>query len=336
MSDHHHSHGQHQCHQHHGGTARAVFISLTVNITLTVLKWLAFLVTWSPSLFGEAAHSTADTLNPLLLWFGYRRSRRPKDADHPLGHGREVFFWSLMAAQMMFIVGCVATAYHGIESLATGRVPEMSWWAGGIMLFALMAEGYSFVVAWRNLKSSNASGRASAGDAVRSKNPVVLALVMENGVDMLGVLLAVCGYGFYLATGQPIWDGIFSLCIATLLACSSIFLIRRNLSLIIGENADKETHGRIISTLTGASTVLEVRNVIAVMTGPEEIRCRVQVQINHVVLLANFQTALLAGTLEEKDPVLWTVAYFRQEKQSLIKALEVSVSEVVQVEIDCY
>ncbi|MFH1047535.1 MAG: cation diffusion facilitator family transporter [Patescibacteria group bacterium] len=333
---HHGPAGQHQCHHHHsGGTASAVAISLTVNIALTILKWLAFLFTWSPSLFGEAAHSTADTLNPLLLWFGYRRSKRPSCKQHPLGHGREVFFWSLMAAQMMFVVGCVATAYHGIESLVTGRVPELSWWAGGIMLFALLAEGYSFIVAWRNIKGTNADGSASAGDAVRSKNPIVLALVLENGADMLGVLLAVSGYGMFLLTGNAIWDGIFSLAIATLLACSSIFLISRNLSLITGESADPEINERIIATLKKIPTVMEVEEVIATMVGPEDVKCRVHVHLNRQALIADFY-ATPHKPLHDDDVILWTINRMKQEQRVIAETLKEKIHEVVAVEIDCH
>jgi len=334
MSGHHHHAGTHQCHHNHEGTAKAVAISLTVNIVLTVLKWFAFVFTWSPSLFGEAAHSTADTMNPLLLWFGFRRSRKPKDDDHPLGHGREAFFWSLMAAQMMFVVGCVATAYHGVRSIATGHVPEMSWWAGGIMLFALIAEGYSFIVAWRNIKSS--SGKATASDAVRSKNPIVLALVLENGADMLGVLFACCGYGLYLLTGNPIWDGVFALAIAALLACSSIFLIRRNMSLITGETADEDTRKKIIATLNQIPTVLQVEEVVTTMVGPDEVKCHVILRLDSTTIAEEFANEAEHGTCHCREAVTWTVERLRAERRKIIDTLIREIDEVNSVDIDCH
>ncbi len=338
MSAHHHDPvGVHQCHHHHGGgTARAVAISLTVNIGLTVLKWIAFIFTWSPSLFGEAAHSTADTFNPLLLWFGYRRSKRPKCEQHPLGHSREAFFWSLMAAQMMFVVGCVATAYHGIRSIVTGHVPELSWWAGGIMLIALIAEGYSFIVAWRNIKSAG-DGNASAGDAMRSKNPIVLALVLENGADMLGVLFAVCGYGMYLLTGNPIWDGVFALAIAGLLATSSMFLIRRNMSLITGEAADLEMHERITEVLKEIPTVLSIEEVVATMIGPEEVKCRVHVHLNRQALVDDYYaTCQKNKPIHDGDVVLWTVGRMKQEQRLLARELKEKIEEVLSVDVECH
>jgi len=337
----HHNHGPagaHQCHHHHGGgTARAVAISLTVNIGLTILKWLAFIFTWSPSLFGEAAHSTADTLNPLLLWFGYRRSKKPRDDEHPLGHNREAFFWSLMAAQMMFVIGCVATAYHGIRSIVTGHVPELSWWAGGIMLIALIAEGYSFIVAWRNLRTTNVSGTASASDAVRSKNPIVLALVLENGADMLGVLFAVCGYGMYLLTGNPIWDGVFALAIAALLATSSMFLIKRNMSLITGEAAAPEIQERITEVLREVPTVMTIEEVVATMIGPEEVKCRVHVHLDRQALVDDFYaTCQKNKPVHDGDVVLWTVGRMKQEQLLLAQTLKEKIDEVILVDVECH
>jgi cation diffusion facilitator family transporter len=267
--DHHHGH-----HHGNGDTRRATVITLVVNVVLTVLKWTAYTFTGSPSLFAEAAHSSADTTNPILLWFGYRRSKRPKHARHPYGHGRETFFWSLMAAQMMLIIGSVLTAVHGIHSLRTGAAPEISPLAVWIMAAALIGEGLSIAMTVKGLRR----GMDGKGDGA-TKNPVLLALLVENGADLLGVMLAAGGYGLYLLTGNPVWDGVFSLCIAALLAASSMFLIKRNVSLITGETATDAMHERIADAVKKVDGVQNVDSLIAVMSGADSVSCRVHVTI---------------------------------------------------------
>lgn len=260
------------CHHHHGGgTEKALNVTLAVNILLTVAKWTAFIFTRSSSLFAEAIHSTFDTMNPLVLKIGHHRSRRPKCDRHPMGHTREAFFWPLIAAIMMFAFGAGFTAYRGINALITGHVPEMRWWAAAIMIGALVGEGVSLLVSRRALK----------GDGIReTKDTTALALVFENFVDMLGVTLALSGYGLFLLTGQAVWDAVFSLAIAGLLAYASIYLICRNMSLITGESADDGTLGRIRDIVLGAPYVMKVVDLTVSVTGPENMCCRVSVVLD--------------------------------------------------------
>jgi cation diffusion facilitator family transporter len=265
--------GHHHHHHGHDGTRSAVVATLAVNIGLTAAKWLAFAVTGSPSLFGEAAHSTADTMNPLVLWFGHRRSTRPSHPRHPHGHGREAFFWTLVAAIMMLAIGSVLTASHGIESLRTGKAPDRSPLALVIMALAFASESWSLLVVWRRLRAET---RGKAGGIKGSRNPILLALLVENGADVLGVTLAFAGYGLFALTGDPRWDGAFSLAIAALLACSSLFLINRSRSLIIGESAPEETVNAIAKAASRPS-VAQVVRVVAVMRSPHDVECRVTV-----------------------------------------------------------
>jgi cation diffusion facilitator family transporter len=261
----------HHRHDRHEGTGRAVLATLAVNVVVTAAKWTAFAFTGSPSLFGEAAHSTADTMNPLVLWFGHKRSERPSDPLHPHGHGREAFFWSLMAAVMMLVVGSALTAWHGVERLRSGESPERSPVAFAVMALAFVAESWSLMVVWRRM-------RAERREAGGSKNPILLALLVENGADVLGVTFAFAGYGLFAATGDPRWDGAFSLCIAALLAVSSLFLMNRSRSLIVGEAAPADAVARIIAAVRARTSVAEVRRVVAVMRSPHDAECRVVVR----------------------------------------------------------
>ncbi len=285
-------------HHHHGqGTEKALNVTLFFNVLLLGLVGGAAFFTRSSALFAETVHRAFDAANPLILWAGNRRSKRPKDEQHPMGHTREAFIVSLAAAMLMLAAGAGVSAYHGINSLLTGHEPMMTWWGAAVAVFALVCEGISL---WY-------SHRAMGGKGVRStKNTVALALVFENSVDMLGMLLALAGYGMFLLTGQAVWDAVFSLAIAGLLAYSSIFLMSRNISLLTGESADEKTLEDIRETVLGTPFVMRISGLTVSMTGPEHMCCRLSVVLDSPKMADAYMSDGRAdGT--GREAVYWTM-----------------------------
>jgi cation diffusion facilitator family transporter len=270
MSGHHHTHANDGASH---GAGKAVSITLAVNLCVTAAKWFAFAITRSPSLFGEAAHSTADSMNPLVLWLGHRRSSRPPHARHPLGHGREAYFWSLIAAQLMLLVGAALTAWHGVETIVTGSVPRISVLALAVMGCAAVGESYSLLVVWRHMRQERQRGSEGS-------SPILLALLVENGADVLGVLLAFAGYGIYSLTGNALWDAGFSLSIAAMLTCTSIFLINRSRSLLIGESGGPKVEQEIMAALMARPAFVFPGRITSVIHGPHDTEVRLELLWN--------------------------------------------------------
>lgn len=320
-------------HHDHGGdgTGKTVIVNLAVNVGLTAAKWLAFALTGSPSLFGEAAHSTADSLNPVLLWTGHRRGQLPKDERHPFGHGRETFFWSLVSAQMMLIIGACLTAWHGVETIVTGRGPEFSAWSLGIMAAALLAEGTTLTMAYRRLKRERGHGLVDKISS--SNNTVLLGILMENGVDALGVVLASAGYGLFVLTGSVLCDAVCSLLIAAVLAASSLFLINRNRSLIVGEASRPE----VIEAIAAAAkrpSVREVVSVTAVMRGPDHVHCRLRLRLDNEWFVSGWCGGPSARPYLAGDPVRWCLTTLEQELAAIRGEIRRQVPEVSSLEIE--
>ncbi len=319
-------------HGHHQAAGRTVALNLAVNIGLTLAKWTAFLLTGSPSLFGEAAHSTADTLNPVLLWTGHRRGPRPKCDRHPWGHGRETFFWSLVAAEVMLVLGAGLTAWRGLTALLTGQSPEYSPWSLGIMVFALLAELTTFTLAYRRLKAAN-GGRPAAGLG-RSRDTVLLGVLLENGVDALGVVLALTGFGLFALTGQAVWDALFSLAIAAVLGVSSVFLIRRNRSLLVGEAAPPETAAAIARALRARAGLTEIVEITAVVRGPEEIHCRLRLRLDRERFVTGWCSGPAAEPYLAGDPVRWCLELTVRDLAAIRDAVRAAVPDITMVDIE--
>src|SRR5918911_4363755 len=101
----------------------SVMAALAANLTIAVAKGTAAALTGSPALLAETLHTTADAGNEVFLWVALRRSRRPPDATHPLGYGPERYYWALLAAIGMFVIGGALSIWDGITALV--HPPEL-------------------------------------------------------------------------------------------------------------------------------------------------------------------------------------------------------------------
>src|SRR6185436_9926733 len=97
----------------------------------------------SGAMLAETIHSFADCANQVLLLIGLKRSARPATAEHPLGHGRDMYFWSLMVALLLFSVGGLVSVYEGIERLQHAETLKDPWIAIGILAFSIVLEALS-------------------------------------------------------------------------------------------------------------------------------------------------------------------------------------------------
>ena len=137
-------------------SARTVWVAFGANLLVGVAKSIAAVVTGSASMLAEAAHSWADTGNEVFLLVANRRSHRPPDRAHPLGHGREAYVWSLLAALGLFVAGAAVSVTHGIQELITPE-PATDFVVGYVVLaLSFVLEGISFL---RSVRQARARGR---------------------------------------------------------------------------------------------------------------------------------------------------------------------------------
>src|SRR6266852_8817017 len=97
-----------------GSSKKVIYAALLGNVLVAVTKFAAAGLTGSSAMISEGVHSLVDTGNEVLLLYGLRRAARPPDEAHPLGHGRELYFWSFIVALLIFSVGAGASLYKGV------------------------------------------------------------------------------------------------------------------------------------------------------------------------------------------------------------------------------
>src|SRR5947208_8141890 len=192
-------------------TPVTVLVALAANLLIAVAKAVGGLVAGSPALLSEAAHSVADSFNEVFLLAALRRSRRPADKRHPFGYGKERFFWSLLAAVGIFVMGGCFSFFQGAEALANGAEEKLTGYVAGLIVLgvAFLAEGASLLRATHQVRRQGGMGGL--------RDPALRTVVAEDGTAVLGVTLAAAGMALHMVTGQVAWEASASFAIGALL-----------------------------------------------------------------------------------------------------------------------
>lgn len=247
-------------------TKATVFVALAANMVIAVAKILGGLYSGSPALLSEAAHSVADSLNEVFLLVALRRSKRAPDAAHPFGYGKERYFWSLLAAVGIFVMGGCFSFFQGIEAIrSSGSETRTGYLTGlAVLCVALLAEGTSLVRALHQVQGqARRSGHGFLRQLRHGEDPALRTVLAEDSTAVLGVLTAIAGLSLHMVTGSVLWEGWASLCIGALLVYVAYRLGRDARERLIGEAVDPELRQAILAHLDGQP---EVDTVTALLT----------------------------------------------------------------------
>ncbi|GAA0724301.1 cation diffusion facilitator family transporter [Dokdonella soli] len=247
---------------------RTIFLALGANFAIFVAKLGAALATGSGAMLAEAVHSLADCGNQVLLLFGLRSARAPATAEHPLGHGKAIYFWSFLVALLLFSVGGMFSIYEGLHKLREPEPLRWPWLAVGVLAFGIAAESFSMWGALREIGKVRA--RRSLWRWFRDSRQSELIVVFgEDLAALLGLMLALAAVLLTLATGNPLFDAIGTLAIGALLVVIAVFIAIEVKELLIGQSADPDLKAAIVHFLGQRAEISRVFNVITLQLGPD-------------------------------------------------------------------
>lgn len=248
----------------------AVYGAIAANFIIACAKFFASIMTGSSAMLSEGIHSLVDTGNGALLLVGIKRGKKKSDDTHPFGHGKELYFWSLIVAILLFGLGGGMSFYEGIKHIQHPAELGDPTWNYIVLAIAFIAEGSAWFVAMKEFKKEKGSKKFWPAFKA-SKNPSVFTIIAEDTAAMSGVIVAFLGVFLGHQFNNPLFDGIASIIIGLILAGVAIFLITESKGLLIGESADKDTVQKIKEIATKNSSVSNVYEVLTMHFGPEQV-----------------------------------------------------------------
>jgi zinc transporter 9 len=272
-----------------------VISALLGNALVTAIKLVAALASGSSSMFAETVHSFADTLNQGLLLLGLGRSLKKADENFEYGYGNERFFWALVSACGIFFAGAGVAAYNAFAALKAPHSIEFGPLLFIVLFLSLIIESYTFWIAARNL--IRAFPEASWRERLSLADSSTLAVFLEDGVAVLGIIAATASIILSYYTGNPAWDAAGSMFIAVLLVAVAIILIIKNRSYLIGRAMPRDLQEEVIEFLTADPAIEKVIDFKSLMLGWGKYRIKCEVEFNGSAI---FQEAYQRTSLRDQ------------------------------------
>ncbi len=282
----------------------AVLGALFANGIITILKFVAALITGSSGMMAESLHSFADTTNQVFLLLGLRFYKRPASEKHPFGYGKERFFWSFIAAIFIFGVGATYAIYEGVAKLRHPHPPENLEWAYWVLAISFVLEAGSIALAiYQEVKEAHHEGLTFFAYLRESKDPTAKTVIFEDSAALLGIVIA--GVGIYLTDHHSgpgdgaYWDGLASIVIGLVLAVVAFVLARSSRGLLLGEAANPKVVSAIKQAIESHPNVVRVVELLTMHLAPKQILINA-----HVNLRDDLVTGDIVQTIEEVEELI--------------------------------
>src|SRR5512140_2062247 len=284
----------------------AVYGALSANLAIAATKFIAAFITGSSAMLSEGVHSLVDTGNQGLLLLGIHRSRKPADLDHPFGYGKELYFWGLIVAIILFGAGGGISIYEGIRHLNEPRHITNPLWNYIVLGLSLFFESISFSIAFFKEFLPKKGKRTFIQAIRRNTDPSVFVVLFEDAADLAGLIIA--GVGIFLSQqlDSPIIDGIASIAIGAVLAIVAVYLAHQSKGLLLGQSMDKHVIQGIIDTARQDEAVEEVAQPLTMYLGPEEVLVNLEVKFREGLSGQEIPAAVsrIETAIRRKHPII--------------------------------
>ena len=248
-------------------SSKTVFLALSVNFFIAIVKTIISVITSSSAMFSEAIHSYVDSANQFILWFGMKQSKKANKKIYPLGRGKEEYYWTLVVAVLIFTIGGLVSIEHGIEALSHPHELKSLYISIIVLTVSIILESYVLYKAVKQLKQTSNENKSIMRLLKESTDGPLIAIVVEDFAATMGLFIALVGTILSNFTGNPTYDAVSSILIGALLMISGLFLGYEMKHLITGESISQKSKDKIRKIITSNEKVLEVKSLKIVTIG---------------------------------------------------------------------
>ncbi|CAB0020304.1 unnamed protein product [Nesidiocoris tenuis] len=264
-----------------GSSGKVVLTAVAINASNFLFKVVAWLYTGSHSMFSEAIHSLADTINQLILAYGIHKSVQRADALHPYGYANMKYVASLISGVGIFCVGAGLSVYHGITGLVNPQPIEPFFWAYCILGGSLVSEGATLLVAINSIKKGAREKRMSFKEYVlRGHDPSVNVVLLEDLAAVVGVTVAAGCMGLSSVYHSCLPDAIGSIVIGGILGAVASFIIYTNVAALVGRSISPEHLERINAFLEKDVMIRAIYDVKGIDMGNSLVRYKAELDFD--------------------------------------------------------
>jgi cation diffusion facilitator family transporter len=281
----------------------AIFAAILGNLAIAVTKFVAAFFTGSAAMLSEAIHSIVDTGNGGLMLFGIRQSRKPPDFDHPFGHGRELYFWTLIVGVLIFAVGGGMSAYEGLTHLAHPVPVGDPKWNYIVLGFATLFEGTTWTFGWKAFSAER--GKQGVLEAIHtSKDPTSFSVLLEDSAALVGLVVAFLGIFLGRQLNLPYLDGVASVVIGALLCAVAVLMVYESKGLLIGEGVDRATLESLRALVEADSDVEHVQHLHTIYQGARAVLLVIELRFRDTISALEIRGAVarLQSSIQERHP----------------------------------
>jgi cation diffusion facilitator family transporter len=286
----------------------AVIAALAGNLLIALTKAIAAAVSGSSAMLSEAVHSVVDSGNEVLLLYGQHRAARPPDRLHPLGYGREIYFWSFVVALLIFAGGAGVSVYEGVKHIQHPQPMSNPLVNYAVYAASAVFEGISWYFGWSAFQRVR-GGRTILSAVHASKDPPTFMVLFEDSAALVGLAIAAIATALSIHLHAEWIDGAGSICIGLVLAVIAVLLARESKDLLIGERARPELSDSIREIAAREPGVVAVEGILTSQLGPDEVIANVGLDFADDLRTADIERIIghLETELRKKHPDLFRV-----------------------------
>jgi cation diffusion facilitator family transporter len=255
-------------------------------------------------MLAEAFHSTTDIGNELLLLLGIKRSIRPPDALHPFGHGKVLYFYSLLVAIYIFAIGGGLALHQGISHLRHPEPLTHPAWNYFVLLFAGASEFYSWRISYAALLARKDPDESTWDEIIGSKDPTVFTIFLEDTAGLVGTFIAFLGISLAHALHKPYLDPAASILIGLLLTAMALLLGRESGALLVGERTNRKRVKKLRAIIAEDSSVERVGDLLTMQLGPNEVLVTVDIRFRRGLSVEQIESTIdrIEDRIRRRDP----------------------------------